>query len=144
MPDAAKKPCRICRRWFRPDVRVGDRQRTCSRPECQTARRKQTKTSWRARNPDYFIAWRIQARAGSESQPEPVRLPSPLSKLPWDIAQEEFGAKGADFIGTMGKLLLEVAKDQFEGQLVDYKRDPGPLPPALAKDQFECQLVDSS
>jgi hypothetical protein len=83
----------------------------CGRPECQTARRKRNKASWRARNPGYFVAWRIQARAA----PEPVRLPSPLSKLPWDLAEEEFGAKGADFIGAMGKVLLEAAKDQFEG-----------------------------
>jgi len=34
--------------------------------------------------------------------PEPLRLPPPLSQLPWDIAQSEFGVKGADFIGVMG------------------------------------------
>ena len=38
MPVAGKRPCSICRRWFRPDVRVGSRQRACGRPECQTAR----------------------------------------------------------------------------------------------------------
>jgi hypothetical protein len=26
-------------------------------------------------------------------------LPRPLSQLPWDIAQFEFGVKGTDFIG---------------------------------------------
>jgi Cu2+-exporting ATPase len=41
MPDVAKKPCRICRRWFRPNVHLGSRRRTCSRAECQKARRKQ-------------------------------------------------------------------------------------------------------
>jgi hypothetical protein len=111
MPDAAKRPCRICRRWFLPDIRVGGRQRVCGRPECQATRRKQNNASWLARNPGYFVALRIQARAA----PEPVRLPSPLSKLPWDLAQEEFGTKGADFIGAMGKVLLESAKDQLEG-----------------------------
>ncbi len=143
MPDAAKRPCRICRRWFRPDVRVGDNQHTCSRPACQAARRKRTQASWRARNPDYFVAWRIQARAASEGKTELARLPSPLSKLPWDIAQEEFGATGAVFIGAMGKLLLEAAKDPFERQVVDFARDPGTLPPTPAKDPFEGQVVDS-
>ena len=143
MPDAAKKPCRICRRWFRPDVRVGDKQHTCSRPECQAARLKQTQASWRARNPDYFVAWRIQARAALEGKPRQARLPSPLSKLPWDIAEEEFGAKGAVFIGAMGKLLFEAAKDPFERQVVDFSRDAVTLPPTPAKDPFEAQLVDS-
>jgi hypothetical protein len=44
------------------------------------------------------------------------------------MAQEEFGRKGADFIGAMGKLLLRSAKDQFIGQVVDFAGDPGPLP----------------
>ena len=144
MPNSAKRPCRICRRWFRPDVRVGIRQRACSRLECQAARRKKTQAAWRARNPDYLVAWRIQARAGSERPPEPLRLPPPLSNLPWDIAQDEFGVKGADFIGAMGALLLQAAKDQFEEQLVDSSRDPGTLPLTPAKDQFQAQLVDSA
>ncbi len=119
MPDTAKRPCRVCRRWFRPDVRVGARQHTCSRPECQAARRKKMQATWRARNPDYFVAWRIQARAGSERAPGPLHLSSPLSNLPWDIAQDEFGVRGADFIGAMGALLLQAAKDQFKAQLID-------------------------
>ena len=57
-----KRPCRICRRWFVPDGRVGRRQRACSAPTCQIARRARTQASWRRRNPDYFIAHRIQRR----------------------------------------------------------------------------------
>ena len=143
MPDTKKKPCRICRKWFLPDVHVGDRQRTCSRPECQVARRKKTQSAWRARNPDYSAAWRIQAHAGSERAPEPLRLPSPLSNLPWDIAQDEFGVIGADFIGVMGKLLLRSAKDQFDAQVIDSAMDPATLPLTPAKDQCQAQLVDS-
>jgi hypothetical protein len=119
------------------------RQCTCSRTECQVARRKKTQAAWRARNPDYFVAWRIQARAGSERAPEPLRLPSPLSNLPWDIAQDEFGLKGADFIGVMGTLLLQSAKDQFAEQIIESSWDPGALPPIPAKDQFQTQIVDS-
>jgi hypothetical protein len=115
----AKKPCQICRRWFRPDDRVGSRQRTCSRPECQADRRKKTQASWRARNPGYSLAWRIQARSGSKPPPEPLRMPAPLSELPWDVAHEEFGLKGADFVGAMGALLLRAAKDQFQTQVLD-------------------------
>jgi hypothetical protein len=144
MPDTKKKPCRICRRWFRPDVRVGSRQHTCNRPECQAARRKRTQANWCARNPDYFTAWRIQARDGGEGTPEPLRLPSPLTSLPWDIAQAELGPKGADFVGIMGALLLRATKDQFKGQIIDKYEDPGTLPPDSAKDQFIAQLIDSA
>jgi hypothetical protein len=89
------------------------------------------------------VAWRIQARSESKQTPEPLWLPHPLSNLPWDIAQDEFGVKGADFIGAMGGVLLRAAKDQFNGQVIDSPRDPGTLPLPPAKDQFQAQLVDS-
>ena len=144
MPDAKKRPCQICRKWFRPDVRVGARQRTCGRLECQGILRKRALAAWRARNPDYFIAWRIQARCKSGRAPEPLRLPHPLSSLPWDIAQDEFGHKGADFIGAMGGVLLRAAKNQFMGQVIDSTVDPATLPLVPVKNQFHAQIVDSS
>ena len=111
MPLAKKKPCRIYRKWLRPDVRVSVRQHTCGGPECQVIRRKKTQSAWRSRNPDYFVAWRIRARSEAEQAPEPLRLPYPLSNLHWDLAQDEFGIKGADFIGAMGGVLLRATKD---------------------------------
>src|SRR5450756_1125407 len=105
MPEARKRPCRICRRWFRPDSRVGVRQRACHAPECQTARRQKTQASWRSRNPGYTIAWRIDRRATQVPQPpEPLRLPAPLDQLPWEFAKDQFGVQRADFIGVMGAL----------------------------------------
>jgi hypothetical protein len=99
MPEARKRPCAICRRWFRPDPRIGARQRACSAPECQTTRRRKTQSSWRARNPEYAAGYRIQQRAVRADPPaEPLRMPSPLNQLPWDLAKDQFGAEGADFI----------------------------------------------
>jgi hypothetical protein len=144
MPDSAKKPCCICHTWFRPDVRVGKRQRTCGRTECQQALKKKRLAKWRARNPDYFIARRIQERSQKERTPEPLRLPPPLSNLPWDIAQDEFGVKGADFIGAMSSVVLRAAKTQISREVVDFIRDPGRLPPSVAKTQFRGQVVDST
>jgi hypothetical protein len=65
------------------------------------ARRRKTQADWCTRNPDYFVARRIQARSTSPPPLEPLRLPPPLVRLPWDIAQDQFGGKGADFIGIM-------------------------------------------
>src|SRR5260370_41124779 len=107
MPEAGKRPCRICRRWFRPDPRVGVRQRACHAADCQTARRQKTQASWRSRNPGYTIAWRIDHRAARVAQaPEPLRLPAPLNQLPWRFAKDQFGAQGVDFIALMGALIL--------------------------------------
>lgn len=139
MPDHPKKPCSICRRWFRPNPRVGSRQRTCSRPDCQASRRKKTQESWRARNPDYFIAWWIQKCEKNSIR----RFPPPLSVLPWDIAVDSLGQQGALFLGSMGTLLLKSTKDQLRAQLVVNTRDPVTLPRIAAKDQFNSQLIDS-
>jgi hypothetical protein len=127
MPVARKRPCCICHRWFRPDNRVGSRQRTCSKPACQASRRGKKQAGWRARNPDYFRARRMQARGARERPPEPLRLPAPLDQLPWDIAQSEFGVQGADFIGGMGALLLRSGQFQFKPYVVDSTVDSATL-----------------
>jgi hypothetical protein len=135
MPQARKRPCSICRRWFRPDPRVGDRQHACQKPECQAARRKKTQARWRAANPDYAAAYRIQQRQAQEQAPEPLRVPAPLNRLPWDLAKDEIGGKATDFLGVMGALLVRTAKDQIRPQRADFRRVPGALPPPAAKDQ---------
>lgn len=128
MPEARKRPCSICRRWFRPDPRVRERQHACGTPDCQTARRQKTQASWRRRNPGYAIAYRIDQRASQkEPEPEPLRLPTPLNQLPWDVAKDQFGAQGADFIGVMGALLVRNAKDQFRAYVVDSVEFSGTL-----------------
>jgi hypothetical protein len=53
--------------------------------------------------------------------PEPLRLPSPLTQLPWDIAQSEFGVQGADFIGVTGALLLHSTQSQLKLYRIDPK-----------------------
>src|ERR1022692_4570177 len=117
------------RRWFRPDARVGVRQRACTRPECQAARRQKTQASWRKRNQEYAIGWRLDQRATQAQQPpEALRLPAPLNQLPWEFAKDQFGPQGADFIGVMGALILRTAKDQFRPYLLDPTGLPSGLP----------------
>ena len=137
MPVARKRPCCICHRWFRPDNRVGPRQRACNKPKCQSLRRRRKQASWRARNPDYFCGRRIQTRGASDKPPEPLRLPTPLNQLPWDIAQSEFGVQGSDFIGVMGALLLHSAQSQLKSYLLDSKADAATLLDPAAQSQIE-------
>jgi len=133
MPEARKRPCRICRRWFRPSAQVGARQRACGKPECQTARRQKTQTNWRNRNPGYAISWRIDQRATQPEAPEPLRLPAPLNQLPWALAKDQFGPQGSDFIGVMGALMVRTAKDQFRPYLIDPAGLPNTLPRSTQK-----------
>ena len=135
MPAAARKrPCSICHHWFRPDPRVGVRQHACGKPECQTARRKTTQARWRAKNPDYATGYRLQQRSAQERPAEPLRVPAPLNRLPWDIAKDEIGGKAADFLGVMGALLVRSTKDQIRLHLIEPTRVPNALPPPAGKD----------
>ena len=136
MPDLRKRPCCICRRWFRPDPRVGSRQRACGNAECQAARRVQTQRNWRESRPDYFTARRIRERGEQDRPPEPLRLPPPLNRLPWDIAQDQFGVEGTDFIGILSTVLLRVTQDQFRAYSTDNTGLAETLPPKAAQDQI--------
>ena len=133
-----KKPCRICRRWFQPDPRVGDRQRACGKAECQTARRQKTQANWRKRNRDYAIAWRLDQRAAQTPPPEALRVPAPLDQLPWNVAKDQFSPQGADFLGVMSALILRAAKDQIRPYLLDPAGLPSglPLPPEKTSCSF--------
>jgi hypothetical protein len=53
--------------------------------------------------------------------------PSPLNQLPWEIAQSEFGAQGADLIGVMGTLLLHSTQSQLKSYLIDSRSDVATL-----------------
>src|ERR1700694_1215992 len=123
-----KRPCRICRRWFVPDRRVGHRQRACSAPPCQVARRAATQASWRRRNPDYFIAHLVQRRrlkaGAAQGGGPPLVLPPPPPQLPWELAQEEFGVAGTDFLGHLSRVLLVAAQDQKAVQVLDSTGEP--------------------
>jgi hypothetical protein len=80
-------------------------------------RRVGTQAAWRRRNPDYFTAHRLQRRqvaAATAGGVDPPVLPAPLSRLPWDLAQDTFGVAGSDFLGQMGRVLLIAAQDQCE------------------------------
>ena len=129
-----KRPCSICRRWFQPDARTARHQRACRSGECQTERRRRTQENWRRRNPDYFKGHRIEERGRREPRPEPLRMPAPLSGLPWDLAQDVFGVEGADFIAVTSALLLRTAKDVITAYPIDSTAVPLPLPPSAAQD----------
>jgi len=83
--------------------------------------RRRTQAAWVARNPGYFRGRWIEERGARERRPAPQRVPGPLARLPWDIAQDEFGVKGTDFIGLMGKVILGAVQDERTGQMPDPK-----------------------
>lgn len=107
-----KRPCRICRRWFSPHPRAGDRQHVCSEPACQRARHRKADRAWHARNPDYDKKRRLRESAGL---PEPVTTEEapedPLAGLDWQRIERAIGPKPRVVVEGVGRLLLQHAQD---------------------------------
>jgi len=131
-----QRRCTVCGELFRADPRVGGRQRTCRRSECQQERRRGTQRRWRERHPDYFVYRRLRLRAadareaeastspsgrvaGSVRRPAPLAVPAELRRIPWDLAQDEIGVQATDFLVVVACLLIRIAKDQRPRQAVD-------------------------
>ena len=48
------RKCAYCGRFFVPDYRTSDRQKSCGRRQCQKARKSAAQAAWSKKNPDYF------------------------------------------------------------------------------------------
>ena len=126
-----KKRCSVCRKMFRPDPRVGDRQYACSEERCQQQRRAETQASWRSRNPSYQSGYRFKRRSAEaggrggkkagerQVDPPPLRLPSDLTSFPWDLARAELGFAGADLLTMLAMLVVRLVKDVKVQKLVE-------------------------
>lgn len=68
-----RRRCRICKGWFRPNARKGDKQYACSKPECQLVRQIRNEEARLVRDPAYFRARRPKPRAGEATAKPPAR-----------------------------------------------------------------------
>jgi hypothetical protein len=116
---ARKRPCRICKKWFRPHPRAGLRQRVCSSPECQRERHRRACAAWRRRNPDYERADRLRQRLRSEL-PETAEAPlaaCPVHRLHWPAARDAVGLQVVVVIREAVRVLWEWTQDAVAAQL---------------------------
>lgn len=119
-----KRPCSVCRRWYQPHARVGDRQRTCGAAACQEARREQTHRAWRVANPDYDRErrWRLAidaAKADPKSAPPAANAPAPVSGLPWEVVQTEMQVEGRVILAGVVRVLGEFVQTEIRKQVID-------------------------
>lgn len=49
-----EKRCPYCQKFLTLNPRVRKRRKTCGRPSCQKALKRENNTDWRRRHPDYF------------------------------------------------------------------------------------------
>ena len=139
-----KRPCRICRKWFTPHPRLGNRQKTCGEEKCKKKWHAKKCAEWNKKNRSYFQAIYLNGKLESKktkSQPEgrhppssdkfcPVSTPSPrfAPQLPRDVIQEVIGVQPLIIIEYVAQLLVRSFKEVIRAQPVEIQRKIKQLP----------------
>ena len=125
-----KRPCRICRKWFSPDPRVGDRQKTCGAKDCQTKWHAKKCHEWNKKNKAYFkeVYLNKKLAAINEADPKTVSFSVKSSQLPRKLIQEVIGAQQLVIIEYVNRLLLRSFKEVILIQLAGINKQPEELP----------------
>lgn len=133
-----KRPCRICKKWFLPNPRLGDRQKTCGDAECQRQWHTRKCAEWNRKNRSYFqeIYLRRRLEELETASVEPRSLPSPGSALhvapldyPREVVQEVIGAQQLVIIEYIVRLLVRGVQEVIRPQASEVQRESGRLPP---------------
>lgn len=121
---AGSRPCRICKQWFRPDARAGDRQRVCGSESCQRERHRRACAAWHRRNPDYDREERLRRRLTREVKPavsDPLAVP-PMMRWDGAAARDVVGLQVAVALEVTAQLLWDGVRDAVRTQA--HGRDP--------------------
>lgn len=102
-----KRPCRICHRWFQPHPRAGDRQKVCSRPECQKERRRRSVAGLRKKDPGGERADRLRRRLRTDGAQE---TSGPLAGLDRKVLRNAVGLEVAVAIEESAEVVYRVTK----------------------------------
>lgn len=131
-----KRPCRICRKWFAPNPRVGDRQKTCGAKECQDKWHAKKCSQWNRQNRACFqatnLSKKLQAVQHQETAPgnPPLQLPKSdiFSKLPQEVIQEVIGAQQFVIVTYLSRVLLRSVQEMICMQHADILEEVKRLP----------------
>jgi len=131
-----KRPCRICRKWFSPDPRVGERQKTCGNQDCQNKWHAKKCAEWNSKNSAYFREIYLSKKLASiVTSAEVVKIQSPPNKggksvvaapyhpqnsiLPRNLIQDVIGAQQLVIIEYVTQLLFSSFQEKTKPQLLE-------------------------
>jgi hypothetical protein len=114
-PIHPKRPCRVCRCWFRPDPRVGDRQKTCGGAGCQREWNRRLSRARRRREPHREREGRLRDRLQRVEGEAVGGLPE--QALDQKVARQAIGSEAFVVIGEYSRVVLERVRHEFPLQL---------------------------
>lgn len=141
-----KRPCRICRKWFTPHPRLGDRQKTCGKELCIRKWHAKKCAEWNKKNRSYFQAIYLGSKLeSSKPPPQTDRRPPPSSnpdktgsirppssrstpQLPGDVIQDVIGVQPLIIIEYVAQLLVRSFKEVIRVQPVEIQKKIDRLP----------------
>ena len=131
-----KRPCRICRKWFAPNPRVGNRQKTCGSKECRKKWHAKKCAQWnrqhRACFQTTYLSKKLQAVQNHETstkKPSPQLPKSGISpKLPREVIQEVIGVQQFVIAEYLSQVLLRSVQEVIRVQHADILREVRQLP----------------
>ena len=141
-----KRPCSVCRRWFLPDARVGDRQRACGEAGCQRARHARADRAWHAANRDYdrdrrwrdaIAAAKARPRSTLASSPAPASASAPMTGVPWEVVQDEMRVEGRVILAGVVRVMGLFVQDEMRKQAADIAAQFGRHGRVRAQDEME-------
>jgi hypothetical protein len=127
-----KRPCRICRKWFTPNPRLGYRQQTCGAMECQRKWHARQCAEWNRKNRGYFKEIYLRGRLESFGSDPPEQRLSPCSScrvndpprrsspldLPQEVVKEVIDVKQLIIIEYIARLLMRGVQEAIRTQLI--------------------------
>jgi len=129
-----KRPCSICHKWFQPDVRQKDRQKTCGRSKCQTELHRRNCHDYNKRNKEesannYLgkkleqVEPKIVKENNKKPPPDAIHpkvsqiplLPASPFVLPVEIIIKEYGVRNMVIIHYLVRKIITQLQSQDRG-----------------------------
>lgn len=136
-----KRPCRICRKWFTPNPRVGDRQKTCGDHECMRKWHARKCAEWNKNNrkcaqENYFhdkLTFAVSQNdddmkssvAGATAKSSAFGSSvAQLPRLPRSLIQEVIGVQHLVIIEYVTQQLFVAVQEVINRQVIKNTKDP--------------------
>ena len=129
-----KRPCKICRKWFAPHPRLGDRQKTCGSKECQKKWHAKKCAQWNRQHRAIFQAnylskkLQVVQNQATEKPPSQLHESGIFPKLPQEVIQEVISAQQLVIAEYLSQVLLRSVQEVIRVQRADILRKVKRLP----------------
>ena len=126
------RPCRICRRWFRPHPRAGDRQHVCGRADCQRERHRRACQRWRKREAPAERAHRLRQRVRGDRDGDA----GAATLRVWDAVRDAVGLEVTVILQEVSRLLEDLVRDAVRRQVHAPPTESRRVPSAERRDDM--------